>query len=122
HVPVNFITGGVAFPKPQAVLGGIPFGWQAARASRGSFALVALDRPDRAGDKSRLGRDVIQPGHGAKRFHRLPPRGLVARGGVLESHRGQIVRSVAAVVVADLAQPAVLFAGPIELVDKTKPL
>ena len=84
--------------------------------------LVALDRPDGARNKAGLGRDVIQPHHSFEGFNCLGPGLFVAGGREFEGHGGQVLGGVSAVVVADLAEPAVFVSRPVKLVDEAQPL
>ena len=120
EVGVDLVAGSVPLPEPEPVIGGIPFGGQAARAAIVALALVALDRPDGPGDEARTVLDVVEPHHSSKSLQRFLPRCLVAGGGVFEGHRGEVVGGVAAIVIADLPQPAFRVAGPIELVDEAQ--
>src|ERR1043166_789575 len=85
------------------------------------MAFVAFDGPDGTSNEARLGCDVIEPDHGTKGFERFVTCCFIAGDRVFERHRGEIMCSVASIIIADLAEPTVLLSGPIKLVDEAKP-
>src|SRR5438876_10021870 len=103
---VHFVAGSVALPQPQTVVGGVPFGRQPTRAARRAVAAIAFNGPNSPRDEAGLWRDVVEPDHGPEAFEGRLPGLFVAGDGVLEGHCGEVMGRMAAVIIADLAQPA----------------
>src|SRR5438105_3192108 len=84
------------------------------------MAFVGFDRPDGACDEPGFGRDVVQPNHSSKSLDGFVTGAFNASDGIFEGRGGQVMGGVAAIVVADFAQPAVFVARPVELVDEAE--